>query len=227
MISSNNNSSFYNSTSLVEIDLNILSQVNDFESLRNCETVSKLWNKLIKKFENYETAKEKYFVKKLMPKIDLFPIGLVEALGGIKKICALPILSLTYERQSGKYIDWLAPEDLVGHNIWRGEDKYERPFITFSFKQFGIFPFTLGNGVRTIHKYDGNDTDLANNAWIGAGNKTRDYDYPYLSGNKMHSVFDRLKELFSNGKEVQGSTLTILGASAILPLEYNVFSHTR
>ena len=209
----------------IEVLSKILTEVNDMESLNNSETVCKLWNQTINKIENYETKKEEFFVNKLMPEIDTYPPGLIDALGGKKKVYLLPILELTKEDDYG-YIDWLQPEDVSGHAIWRGKDKYQRPFVTFSFKQFGIFPFLLGNGVKTYHK---RFTDPANTYWFGAGNKTIDFEYPCTEKMDMHPVFSRLKELFSTGIEFDKNRnrITFLGASSLLPLEYDVLQIIR
>lgn len=198
-----------------EIASNILSKVYDFEALKNCETVSKLFNGTVNKFENYQTKKEEFFGKKFFPEIVKYPLptGLVDALGGYKKILELPVCELGIRDQGG-YPDWLKPKDLPG-KICRGVIQDGRPFISFAFSQYQLFPLILGNGVKTIHplRSAGEAADI----WYSCGHHGRDFQL-YLRKNETgEEIFSRLKNLFSNGYEGTGSKLTVLGENYLLP----------
>jgi hypothetical protein len=210
----------------IYLDICILKQIDDYEILKNCERVCWIWDMIIKNFEGYEVAKENYFAVKLMPELKLFPKGLIEVLGGKKQVYLLPVLTLDYSKvtDEGNYIDWLKPADLVGHSIWRGLDKFNRPFITFSYNQFGIYPFVSGTAVQTIHKRKTKDNL---NRWMDSGNKTRDFHFPSSPGNEMNEVLSRLYYLFSWGIELHGLKITTLGAFQFLPLEYDIYKYVN
>ena len=129
-----------NTILLKEIVNEIIDKIEDHSSLQNCEVVCKLWNEVIANRVDYQTEK----AIKLMPEIVNFPLDLIDALGGLKKVYQLPILDLLNQEEhfarSFEYINWLSPKDLGCHKICRGIDMYSRPFVTFSYTEF--FPRT-------------------------------------------------------------------------------------
>jgi len=209
-----------------DITKSVLSCIDDMETLNKCEAVCVLWNKCITEQPDYQAQKEAFFVKKLMPKIALFPLELVDALGGMKKVYQLPIHNLLNQDenfQRGKYIDWLKPEDLGEHKIYRGEDNLGRPFIAYSYKLLD-FP-SFGNGVKTVHRIYVEDS---NNNWTSMGHYGRSFHYRYYEGKQENQEdIKLLKRLFSEEIVTEGSIVSSLGSWSLLPIETNVFSFCK
>ncbi len=107
-----------------------------------------------------------------MPELAYYPINLVKALGGYKKILSLPVLKLQELDDGREYIDYIEEKHLQGDQISRGETRDKRQFITFVYCIRNVAKKCLKREVRTIFQRHPNELN-----WTHGGKRTRFLNY--------------------------------------------------
>lgn len=129
-----------------EVNKYILSSLDE-ETCKTAEFVCRQWNKIINTIDGYDTKKENYFAKKLVPSFELFTekdfinIDFVDIFGGIKGLCSLPVLDISsVEHDFFEEFTQITP-GMMAKSIMRGVDDNKSPFIAIkvlSQEDFGV-----------------------------------------------------------------------------------------
>jgi hypothetical protein len=162
---------------------------DDVPTLSNCAQVCRSWNQFLRNDQLYTKAKEDCLLARLMPKILNFPSNLLDAFGGKRKICQLPIIDLGDLDDGRDYIDNVELKDLNGHLICRGETKNGRPFISFCYFVYHAANKKFNREIRTVFQRFPEDPSR----WA-IGGKSSCY-FQYIGDEQS---LKPIKEMFAN-----------------------------